>query len=1219
MTRTHGITNPYIAGNPITGEQMFFGRQDVFKAIRRNLIGEYQDHVIVLYGQRRTGKTSVLYQMHRHLPETYIPILVDLQGMSLEGMGSFLWELINIISRSLRRSHDIRLPRLDRKAFLTDPREQFVETLLTDMQEAIGHRRLLLMFDEAVLLENKVSNGQLEPDVFRYLSSLMQHYQLLTFVFCIGSRVEQMRLAFSSLFRVALYQEISFLDRESAIELITEPVKGVYEYEPAAVERILSITSGHPYYTQLLCHSIFARWQVRSDGIITVADVDAVLPEAVERSAANLQYTWENASDEGKAILAALAEAAGERGEAIPRRKLDHTLARCGFDVPPGKVTGALKTLWQQEVVTAREPYSFTVDLLRLWLRKHKPMDWVCQEISTAIASWHKKESSTRASVRRWRQRLSFGLMGALILILLGWVAILQMRTRELGQALDGIILTNAASRQIVADRLTPAATAATASPTSAPSTPAITPTRISEYTLADYPRPPDDNGHGLHLWTNLYRSASTEDINELRQMGLTWVVIVDDGSGNQIESCRLLLENGITPIVRLYRPTPNPGQLSTAYLETVSRYVDIGVRYFLTNNEPDLESEWEEGYRPLPDNWMEIVVDNFIADADAIIERGGLPGFPPFALHPLTGSPAAQMNPYLLIKEKGREDLFKKGMWIAVHNYFFNRVYRDDVGVWHLEYPEDPINAITQQAARTVAEDPLCWRAFEYYNQLVVEAAGQSLPIIVTEGGPAIGRADPRYPELTAESYGDAMVALFEYMEDEAPDYYFAFCPWNIEDWYPDGVPQPVVGKVKAMMGYVPTPTSTPTQTSTPMPTSTPTSTPTPAPGATRVWEQDGSEMVYVPPGEFTMGSETGDADEQPVHNVWLSGFWIDRYEVTNAQYQRCVDAGSCKRPAPGKSETRERYFGDPTYNDYPVLFVDSTDAEAYCLWLGKRLPTEAEWEKAASWDWRTETKFTWPWGNTFDDSMVRDGDPGDTVSVGSHPKGASPYGVMDMAGNVLEWTADWYAADYYASSPESNPKGPSEGYGRVVRGGTWWDVDYDLRTTRRKQEPVNAREMYLGFRCVADEAPCTLSPAAIFTANYTRASACLGCAIAEAAKIALGEQAFEHGRMFWQEDEGVIYALFEDGTWLRFPDTYSDDQPPDDPTLVPPSGLLQPVHGLGKVWREQLGGPDSTIGWAQGKEQSYRGWRQPFRDGLMLIGGDGTGYVLCDDGTWR
>jgi len=143
----------------------------------------------------------------------------------------------------------------------------------------------------------------------------------------------------------------------------------------------------------------------------------------------------------------------------------------------------------------------------------------------------------------------------------------------------------------------------------------------------------------------------------------------------------------------------------------------------------------------------------------------------------------------------------------------------------------------------------------------------------------------------------------------------------------------------------------------------------------------------------------------------------------------------------------------------------------------------------------------------------------------------------------------------------------------------------------------------------------PCVLGAADIFAAGY---SPCLGCAVGSATEITLGEQVFERGRMFWQEDQRVIYALFADGTWLTFQDTYTDDQPPDDPALVPPPDLQQPIRGFGKVWREQLGGPDATIGWAVEGERGYRGWWQPFGGGLMLTGGDGTVYALCAEGTW-
>jgi formylglycine-generating enzyme required for sulfatase activity len=251
-------------------------------------------------------------------------------------------------------------------------------------------------------------------------------------------------------------------------------------------------------------------------------------------------------------------------------------------------------------------------------------------------------------------------------------------------------------------------------------------------------------------------------------------------------------------------------------------------------------------------------------------------------------------------------------------------------------------------------------------------------------------------------------------------------------------------------------TPTVPPSPTSTPPP-------PEPAAGTIEVFGD--AEMVYVPSGKFTMGSDSGDPDESPVHTVYLDGFWIDRTEVTNAAFQKCVASGVCSKPI-SPSHSRDTYYNNPEYADYPVIYMNHYDAEGYCRWVGKRLPTEAEWEKAA----RGTDGRSWPWGNTFDPGKLALGPGDDTARVGSNPAGASPYGVLDMAGNALEWVADWYALDYYAESPERNPQGPATGLDNVLRGGRWWDAESDLRPTKRWHLGSNTRTAYLGFRCALD-----------------------------------------------------------------------------------------------------------------------------------------------------
>lgn len=228
-----------------------------------------------------------------------------------------------------------------------------------------------------------------------------------------------------------------------------------------------------------------------------------------------------------------------------------------------------------------------------------------------------------------------------------------------------------------------------------------------------------------------------------------------------------------------------------------------------------------------------------------------------------------------------------------------------------------------------------------------------------------------------------------------------------------------------------------------------------------------DGMEMVYIPAGTFLMGSAEGREDAQPVHAVSLDAYWMDRTEVTNAMYATCVDAGYCDPPHRDVSLTRlDGYFRVAAFADHPVLFVDWSDAQTYCAWAGRRLPTEAEWERAA----RGEDGRTYPWGHDTPSCSLANfhGCEGDTAAVGSRPDGASPYGLYDMAGNVWEWVADWYQPGYGTSSPVSNPAGPSRGEGRVVRGGSWDYGSASLQAASRNYFGARSANYYLGFRCV-------------------------------------------------------------------------------------------------------------------------------------------------------
>jgi formylglycine-generating enzyme required for sulfatase activity len=221
---------------------------------------------------------------------------------------------------------------------------------------------------------------------------------------------------------------------------------------------------------------------------------------------------------------------------------------------------------------------------------------------------------------------------------------------------------------------------------------------------------------------------------------------------------------------------------------------------------------------------------------------------------------------------------------------------------------------------------------------------------------------------------------------------------------------------------------------------------------------------MVFVSAGTFEMGNDHF-RDERPAHLIIMNSFWIDQTEVTNGQYQQCATEDVCQPPQRFDSYSRPQYYDNSEFANFPVIYVTWDDADTFCRWAGRRLPTEAEWERAA----RGPDARIYPWGNQLPSPGLLNYDfrIGDTSAVGSYPLGASPYGVLDMAGNVNEWVADWYEADYYSQSPRSDPQGPVRTGYRVVRGGSWLDNRNYVRSGLRLSYPPESAFVDLGFRC--------------------------------------------------------------------------------------------------------------------------------------------------------
>ncbi len=292
-----------------------------------------------------------------------------------------------------------------------------------------------------------------------------------------------------------------------------------------------------------------------------------------------------------------------------------------------------------------------------------------------------------------------------------------------------------------------------------------------------------------------------------------------------------------------------------------------------------------------------------------------------------------------------------------------------------------------------------------------------------------------------------------------------------------PEPSPQPTITTTEAPTQPEPTATGVPVE---------------PTQASLRVSEIDLMEQIYIPAGEFIMGTNDKDAQiyiegngrayqEIPAHTVYLDSYWIDKYEVTNGQYALCVAAGVCKPPNLMRSYTREHYFDNPEFANYPVLYIDWYMARAYCEWADRRLPTEAEWEKAA----RGDDGRRYPWGddpitgeraNFCDKDCPKphanenydDGYP-DTAPVGSYPAGASPYGVMDMAGNVWEWTGTLIAP--YPYDPNDGRENLDVSGERAWRGGPWSNGIWWIRASTRYRSVTTYWYGNLGFRCAASD----------------------------------------------------------------------------------------------------------------------------------------------------
>jgi hypothetical protein len=473
------LTNPYVFDSPIIAKELFFGHDDIFRLLRETLVDREQDNFIILHGQRRIGKTSVLHQVGHRLSEQYISVLIDLQSIPSDSFEGFLWEVASAIQQALQRDREVKVELPSRDQFLADPQHAFGRDFLTKVEEALGDKYLILMLDEAQLIREKAQQGPWENNAFEYFFNLIRQHARLGLILSVESQ------EFPSLSSVGIQKKVGFLNRDDAIKLVVQPVQGILTYDPEAVERILSLTSGHPYYVQLLCHSLFAYCQRVNTSAVTLTDVETILPEVVERAGSDSQLLWDNSIPEEKFVLAALAQAGGEEGQAIAKDELLTTLRRRKAPLSAHQVAKALVSLSSREIINFQAPYTFNVDVFRLWLRDQKRIGWVKRELAGTIEQWKRE----RAKIPIGRRKLLWGI--GLAALLVGVLLAKDYLGGFIGQLETRIVERMRTTPMVLVSTPTPTTPADT--PTSGPiatSTPAPTDTAIAAPTAIFAPKP---------------------------------------------------------------------------------------------------------------------------------------------------------------------------------------------------------------------------------------------------------------------------------------------------------------------------------------------------------------------------------------------------------------------------------------------------------------------------------------------------------------------------------------------------------------------------------------------------------------------------------------------------------------------------------------------------------------------------------------------------------
>lgn len=361
--------NPYVVGRPLGRADFFIGRSELFSLIADALQGASQDNVVVLIGQRRMGKTSVLRRLPHVLGDRYAPVLVDLQGLLGSGEASFLYELAALIHDELLAA-GFAVEEPARNDFNSEPGFAFRRRFLPAVTRALGQRRLLLLFDEFEVLEERILTGELPPRILPYLRSLMQHEEKVSFMFAGTHRLDELtRDYWSVLFNLAVYLDVGYLSKAEVSELFVEPTQGYFEIDPLALEKVHAITGGHPHLSQLLARELVSYRNQHLLSYVTVQDVRRVAITVIERGHLHVAYLWEEAQRVERLLLLAVKDLLDRDGLATLETAFQHLNEQ---RIAVGDLPAALRSLLRREILVSEGGLlGFRMGLLPLWLERH--------------------------------------------------------------------------------------------------------------------------------------------------------------------------------------------------------------------------------------------------------------------------------------------------------------------------------------------------------------------------------------------------------------------------------------------------------------------------------------------------------------------------------------------------------------------------------------------------------------------------------------------------------------------------------------------------------------------------------------------------------------------------------------------------------------------------------------------------------------------------------